>query len=61
MSVPLMSRRKRIAVITVLFTIFAIISPPENIAELVLIVSLIVSVSYDAWWSGIEAERKKES
>lgn len=58
---PILSRRKRIGLITVLIIVFSIVSPPENITELIVISSLVFSVSYDSWWSGIEADRQKSS
>lgn len=58
---PILSRRKRIGLITVLIIVFSIVSPPENIKELIVISSLVFSVSYDSWWSGIEAARQKSS
>ena len=41
-----------------LFGLFVITSLPDDNFELLIIASLLIGVSYDAGWSGIESERK---
>lgn len=54
----MLSRRYRIILLGVLFG-FVTIKLPENNFEIFAIVSLVISVSYDAWWTGIESEREQ--
>lgn len=60
MNTPMLSQFQRIVLITLSVIILFLVSPPENYTQAGLFTLVLVSVSYDAWWSGIESVNSED-